>query len=277
MSSYLLSFSWGIVILLALIGWGGVVNRVLFSKYRIDWGQKAAWGIAFSIFVGGLLNVTWAISRATILVYLGAGLLYWLLDTLKTRLSVFDSLSNHIRNYRKDKIVVVGILVVFSLLLLQYGGWISTKAFDYRDDIQAFNWGDDFAAYFVFPKKMLQAGSLGPDPFSERRIVSSLGGNYFLHAFILSMLSVKNLNLIDPGLGMIIAIGLLLGYFRNKGTPKRAAVFLLLFFLLTPVPRVNTTAFVIPLILFLSFFRTLDWEDPHLCHFIYFELLFLYY
>ncbi|MHC4740230.1 MAG: hypothetical protein ACYS9Y_15075, partial [Planctomycetota bacterium] len=104
MSSYLFSFSWGIVILLALTGWGGVVNRVLFPKYRIDWGQKAAWGIAFSLFVGGLLNVTWSISRATILVYLGAGLLYWLLDTFKTRLSVFDSLSNHIRNYRKDKI-----------------------------------------------------------------------------------------------------------------------------------------------------------------------------
>jgi len=170
------------------------------------------------------------------------------------------SLSNRIYDYRKDKIVLIGIFVVFSLLLLQYGGWISTKAFDYRDDIQAFNWGDDFAAYFVFPKKMLQAGSLGPDPFSERRVVSSLGGNYFLHAFILSMLSVKNLNLIDPGLGMIIVVGLLLGYFKDKGTPKRAAVFILLFFLLTPLARVNTTAFVIPLVLFLSFFRTLDWE-----------------
>jgi hypothetical protein len=268
MTSYLFSFSWGIVVLFSLVGWGSVVSRVLFPKYRIDWGQKAAWGIAFSIFVGGILNVTWAISRATILVYLGAGLLYWLFDTFKTRLSGIGSLSNRIYDYRKDKIVVIGIFVVFSLLLLQYGGWVSAKAFDYRDDIQAFNWGDDFAAYFVFPKKMLQTGSLGPDPFSERRIVSCLGGNYFLHAFILSMLSVKNLNLIDPGLGMIIVVGLLLGYFKNKGTPKRAAVFILLFLLLTPIPRVNTTAFVIPLVLFLSFFRTLDWEGLRTGHFM---------
>ncbi len=268
MTSYFLAFSWGICILFSFIGWGNAINRIVFPKYRIDWGQKAAWGIAFSIFVGGILNVTWAISRATILVYLGAGLLYWLFDTFKTRLSGIGSLSNRIYDYRKDKIVVIGIFVVFFFLLLQYGGWVSAKAFDYRDNIQAFNWGDDFAAYFVFPKKMLQTGSLGPDPFSERRIVSSLGGNYFLHTFILSMLSVKNLNLIDPGLGMIIAIGLLLGYFKNKGTPKKAAVFILLFLLLTPIPRVNTTAFVIPLVLFLSFFRTLDWEGLRTGHFM---------
>jgi len=268
MSSYLFSFSWGIAVLFSLIGWGSAVNRVLFPKYRIDWSQKAAWGIAFSIFVGGILNVTWIISKITILVYLGVGFLYCLFDIFRTKRSGFGSLSNRIYDYRKDKIVVIGTFVVFSLLLLQYGGWISTKAFDYRDDIQVFNWHDDLAAYFVFPKKMLQAGSLGPDPFSERRIVSSLGGNYFLHAFILSMLSVKNLNLIDPGLGTIIAVGLLIGYFKNKGTPKRAAVFLLLFFLLTPVPRVNTTASVIPLVLFLSFFRTLDWEGLETSGFI---------
>jgi len=260
MSSYLFSFLWGIVILFSLVGWGSVVSRVLFPKYRIDWGQKVAWGIAFSIFVGGILNVTWAISTTTILVYLGVGLLYWLFDAFKTKLSGIGSLRNRIYDYRKDKIVVIGIFVIFFLLLLQYGGWVSAKAFDYRDDIQAFNWHDDFHGYFVFPKKMLQTGSLGPDPFSERRIVSCLGGNYFLHTFILSMLSVKNLNLIDPGLGIIIAVGLLLGYFKNKGTPKRAAVFILLFLLLTPIPKVNTTALMIPLALFLSFCRTLDWK-----------------
>jgi len=268
MSSYFFSFAWGIVILFSLIGWGSAVNRILFPKYSIDWGQKAAWGIAFSIFVGGLLNVTWTISRITILVYLGAGLLYWLFDTFKTKLSDTGSLSNRIHNYRKDKIVVVGAFVVFSLVLLQYGSWVSAKAFNWRDYYlqpslwHAFtlNGHDDFHAYLVFPEKMLQTGSMGPDPFSERRVVSSLGGQSFLQTFTLSMLSEKNLNIIEPGLGIIIAIGLLLGYFKNKGTPKKAVVFILIFFLLTPIPKVNTTALMIPFTLFLSFFRALDWE-----------------
>lgn len=271
MASYFFSFSWGIVVLFSLIGWGGVINRLFFPKGRTDWGQKAAWGVAFSIFVGGILNVTWTISRTTILVYLGVGLLFWLFDIFKTKRSDTGSLSNRIYDYRKDKIVIIGTFVVFFLLLLQYGGWISTKVFDghdRRDLFHSFNGHDDFHTYCVFPEKMIQTGSLGPDPFSETKLIASLGGQSFLHTFILSMLSVKNLNIIDPGLGIIIAVGLLLGYFKNKGTPKRAAVFILLFFLLTPVPKANISALMIPLTLFLSFFRTLDWEGLRTSHFM---------
>ncbi len=236
MTSFFLSFLWGIVIVLSLIGWGSAVNRLVFPRHRIDWGQKAAWGLAFSILVGGVLNLTWAISRAVILAYLAAGLLYWIFDIFKTGLSDIRSLSNRIHNYRKDKIAFIGFLVVFTLAILQYGNWVSAKPFNWRDYYlqpskqHTFNWHDDFHAYFVFPKKMLQAGSIGPEPFSERRLVSSLGGQAFLQTFVLSMLSEKNFNLIEPGLGIIIAVGLLLGCFRNKGTPKKAAVFILLFF-----------------------------------------------
>lgn len=251
MTSYFLAFLWGICILFSFIGWGSALNRIFFPKYRIDWGQKAAWGIAFSTFVGGILNVAWIISRATILVYLGVGLLFWLFDIFKTKLSVISLLFNPIWNCRKDKIVIIGIVAIFLLALLQYGGWISTHDFNIHDDYQG---------YLVFPNKMLQAGSMGPDPFSERRLVSSLGGHSFLHTFILSMLSEKNLNIIDPGLGIIIGIGLLLGCFKNKGVPKRAAVFILILFLLAPLPKANTTALLIPLVLFISLFRTLDWD-----------------
>jgi hypothetical protein len=253
MPSYFFSFLWGIVILFSLIGWGSAVNRVLFPKCRIDWGQKAAWGTAFSIFFGGLLNVTWTISRITILGYLGAGLfLYWLFDIFKTKPLSISLLSNRIRDYRSDKIAAVGIIVVFFIVLLQYSSWVST---------QTFNHHDDFHAYLVFPQKMLQTGSTGPDPFSERKITSSLGGQSFLQTFVLSMLSNKNINIVDCGLGMIIAVGLLLGYFKDKGTSKRAAVFILVFFLLTPPDKVNVTACVMPLALFVSLFRTLDWEE----------------
>ncbi|MBA7689424.1 hypothetical protein ES703_97931 [subsurface metagenome] len=50
MTSYFFSFSWGIGILFSLIGWGSAINRLFFPKDRTDWGQKAAWGVAFSIF-----------------------------------------------------------------------------------------------------------------------------------------------------------------------------------------------------------------------------------
>lgn len=80
MNSYLFAFFWGICILLSLIGWGGVVNRILFPKYRADWGQLAPWGVSFSIVFGGVLNVTWTINRTVILIYLGLGLIYWIFE-----------------------------------------------------------------------------------------------------------------------------------------------------------------------------------------------------
>jgi hypothetical protein len=252
MSQYVFSFLWGICILLSFIGWGGIINRVFFPKQGVDWGQKAAWGIAFSIFIGGMLNLAWLISRTTLLIYLGAGFLCWLLHIFLVRHSIINPLHNYIRNFREDKLVAVGVLVIFSLVLVQYGGLVFTKHF---------NSHDDFQAYFVFPNKMLQTGSMGPDPFSERRIVSSLGGQVFLQTFVLSACSERNLNIVDPGLGAITVIGLLLGYFRNKNIPKRVAVFTLIFFLFTPQPKANVTATVIPTALFISIFRTLDWEE----------------
>ncbi|OKH24869.1 hypothetical protein NIES593_06540 [Hydrococcus rivularis NIES-593] len=43
-TSYLFAFGWGIFILLSFIGWGGLINRILFPKDRVDWGQRSAWG-----------------------------------------------------------------------------------------------------------------------------------------------------------------------------------------------------------------------------------------
>jgi predicted small integral membrane protein len=254
MTSYFVAFSWGICIILSLVGWGGVLNRILFPKDRVGWGQRSAWGIAFSVVVGGVLNVTWTISRTVVLIYLGLGLVYWLFDFYKNRDLVLNSLSQEIRECRKDKVVFIGTLIICLLILVQYAGWVSTPL--------GFNTHDDYHGYFVFPNKMLQMGSMGPDPFSDRRLVSSLGGQTFLDTFILSTLSYKNLNLLDSGCGLIITIGLLLGYFKEKKLSKRRALLtLLLFFvLLISISKVNITRVVFALALFLSLFITLDWK-----------------
>lgn len=257
---FFLSFGWGIVIVLSMVGWGGVINRVLFSEHRLDWGQKAAWGVAFSILAGGVLNLTWAISRAVILVYLGTGLLCWIFDTFKRGLSGTGLVSKRFNNYREDKTALVGLLIVVFLVLFQYSGWVTHKPFDPNESIWVFNCHDDFHAYFVYPEKMLQAGSMGQDPFSARRVASSLGGQSFLHTFVLCILSEKNLNIIDPGLGMMIAVGLLLGYSRERGVSRMAAMFVIIFLLVIPVPKANISALMTALALFISLLRTFDWE-----------------
>jgi hypothetical protein len=263
MTSYFLAFAWGLVILVAWTGWGRVLNRILFPEARTDWGQSAAWGLALTVVVGGILNVLSYISRTTVLVYLGAGVMVWIVDLLTRRTGEVKSTSPRLSDLRSSKILaMVGALVVV-LALIQYAGSVSVSRYDSPSSPAGpvrFNQADDFQAYFVFPEKMMQLGSISPDPFSARQIESSLGGQSFLDALILSVLSVQNLHILDPGLGLFLIIGLLWGNFKETGTSLAWSLALLLMFVWMAPPTVNIASLYTGMALFLSLYRTLDWK-----------------
>ena len=262
MISYLISFFWGICLLLSLTGWGKALNHILFPNQRVDWGQRAAWGLALSLIIGGVLNATWNISPTTIFSFLGFGLIYCLVDLVNHRQSIATNLSQLFQESRQDKIILAGIAIVSFLILIQYAGWVYTGRLNFANMVYAdgFNTSDDYHAYLVFPHKMLQLGSMGLEPFSERRIVS-LGGQSFLHTFIVSVLPDTNLNIIDPGLALIITIGLIIGFFKENQASTRRVIFTILLVLLIPAPKANTTSIMLPVALFLSLFRTLDSKE----------------
>ncbi|MBE9123822.1 hypothetical protein IQ269_24240 [Tychonema sp. LEGE 07199] len=248
---YFLSFAWGIFILVSLIGWGGVVNRILFPQYRVDWGQRAAWGIAWTIIFGGLLNVTWTISQATILIYICLGALYGIIDAWANKTLIADELNRLINAFKENSFLAIGTFIAFLLAAVQYSGSVAWYNF---------NPHDDYHAYFVFPHKMLQIGSLGSDPFSERRLVSALGGQSFLHTFILSLLDERSLYLIDPGCALVVMIGLMIGYCQQKQFSKSSALLIVFAFLLISRDHTNITSILIPVCLFFSLFRVFDWD-----------------
>jgi hypothetical protein len=262
MISYLISFSWGICLLLSLTGWGKAVNHILFPNQRVDWGQRAAWGLAFSLIIGGVLNATWTISPTTIFIFLGLGLIYCLVDLVNHRQSIATNLSQLFQESRQDKIILAGIALVSFLILIQYAGWVYTGRLNFANMVYAdgFNTSDDYHAYLVFPHKMLQLGSMGLEPFSERRM-TSLGGQSFLHTFIVSVLPDTNLNIIDPSLALIITIGLIIGFLKENQASTRRVIFTILLVLLIAVPKANTTSMMLPVALFLSLFRTLDSKE----------------
>ena len=131
------------------------------------------------------------------------------------------------------------------------------KALGFSFPLLILNPHDDFHAYFVFPNKMIQSGSIGPDPYSERRMTSSLGGQYFLDAFVLAALSEENLHLIDPGLGIVLSAGLLLGYGKRRRAPEIGTITAVLLLLIIPPTTSNVTSLVVDVALFLGQFRTL--------------------
>jgi hypothetical protein len=263
-SPYLLAFGWGIFILLSLTGWGSALSWLLFRKAKTDWGQRAAWGLAFSVVIGGVLNLLSSISRATILVFLGLGVLAWIIALLIDRPSPFQNRSQVIPDLPRPKaLVMIGFFIVGFLALIRYAASVSVVRDDQHNCLVALNCFstiDDLNAYLVFPKKMLQMGSIGRDPFCARRLHSSLGGESFLDTFVLSMLSIQHLHLIDRGLGVLVVIALVWGNFKESGTsPQWCLVTLLLFLLLSP-PAINISSIYTGVALFLSLYRTLAWK-----------------
>jgi hypothetical protein len=137
------------------------------------------------------------------------------------------------------------------IILFQYAGWVTTNQFHRVDD---------YFGYLVFPEKMIQMGSMGPDPFSGRRMGASLGGQSFLHTFVLSLFSEQNLRIIDPGITSIVVVGLILGFLQENKISPRKSLLILLPAIATIPPARNSTAMIVSTVLLLSLFRTLNWE-----------------
>ncbi len=258
MSSYFFAFLWGIVILFSLIGWGTIINHLLFPKNQTGWGQKATWGMAFSICMGGIFNLTSTISQTTILIYLGLGFLFWIIYSFSDCNPIINSWKKIFDDWQKNRGFLIGFLIISLLIFIQYAGWVYSHRF---------HPGDDIGGYFIFPNQMLQIGSLEADPFNARRLITSLGGQAFLQTFILSVLDEKNLNLIDPGIALLITILLIIEHCYNKNINKSSIIFLLFIFLLIPYPRTNTTSSLTATALFLSLFMTLEWNGLKLTNF----------
>jgi len=48
--------AWGALIVLSLVGWGWVVARLFFRRTR-SYGLATCLGLAFAVFLGGILNL----------------------------------------------------------------------------------------------------------------------------------------------------------------------------------------------------------------------------
>ncbi len=89
----------------------------------------------------------------------------------------------------KNSLTLIGFGAVFALL-------IAIVMF-IRIFYPVFNIYDDYAAYLPFIKKLAFSGTLGQEPFSERRLISSLDAYYYLNAATLYFLPMQFARLFD--------------------------------------------------------------------------------
>jgi len=234
------------LIYLALIGWGDLAVRALRLRDRVDPGLRGAWGIALLIALGGPLNLLAWISPSVMRGLLALGLLAGgsLLWGERARLGA--GWRQAVASLRRDRLALVLLPLVLALLVLQLG----------VSDALAFNPHDDQHAYLVFPVQMLEVGGMTTDPFNLRRLISSLGGQSFLHAFSLALLGVEQLNALERGVAVLALLGLIAGHARQRELGLRGALALAAGLLLLHVPAVNTSSVLTGSVGFYALLRT---------------------
>ena len=119
---------------------------------------------------------------------------------------------------------------------------------------------DDYLAYLVYPQKLLATGALGFEPFSERRLLTSLGGLYFLQTLVLAGGGFFFLHIIDPALGLALTLLLLLAAMARRRVALSWRLGVVLFALLLVPTILNLTAILLPLALILFVYLLLDFD-----------------
>lgn len=250
---------WGVLLAASFAGWGTLLGRLLSPGRTLDAGLRAALGLALTVAVGGIFNLASWISRTGVLLWVVGGLGGVVVDLLRKKKRI--SASAETGPERSGPIAFVALVFVAVSSGILFAGSVNGRiwaGFEYRD----FDLHDDEQSYLVYPRKMLERGGLGAEPFDTRRLVV-LGGQSLLHAFVAVLFPPRTTHLLDAGVGLLISLGVLWGAGRARGLSRAAASLPLLALLLLPVAtaRGNTTSLLTGTALLLAAFRLVD-ERP---------------
>jgi hypothetical protein len=237
------SLLWCGLIFVAIMGWGALLLR-LCGRSRPGVVLSAASGFGMATLLGGLLDALRLITVPVLtgFVLVGAGLFILLLARdlragLTKDLSAADAPSEG-----KANRVAKGLLCVFWLVLcLRLVASVHTPYYQEQDD---------YGYHLGAPLKMLAEHRMPDDPFSERRIITSVGGYQFFNGLVLAVLPLEDLQMADRALGLLLTAMVALALARRFGlTPLQRAAFVL-FVIATPQLQFNLTFVVLPSALF---------------------------
>lgn len=186
------------IVILAFWGYGSLVAKLFMPGAPPNaCGLKATLGLALTVAMGGWMNYFAIISHKSLHLLLLGGCMFAVAFLIRDWREVFRLLNDACCDFMKQKPLIViaaaNVMLLLSVLFI-------------NASFLGFNSHDDLQGYFAFPTKMLQLGALGDDPFSERRIVTSLGGKYFLDALVLADFGYDSLHLMDRSVGLLILL-----------------------------------------------------------------------
>jgi hypothetical protein len=250
-ASFLWALVWAWLLLVSFTGWGRFTGK-LFRLPRIPASVACSIGIASIVFLSGWLNLIHAIYPGVLFALTAIGLLLYIaLHSQRPEeyrwLRLWKSMSQWSR-----------LLIVITLLILALRVAATVRLGEFRID-------DDGSGYLVFPQKMLAAHHFAFDPFSDRRVISSLGGSYILQAFVIVATSLTHIGMADRAFGLVLIFFALLDIGVAFGLSALQIATMELIAYLVPQETFNLTFTILPIALFLTMiwiiFATPDQEE----------------
>ena len=229
---------------MSFIGWGVSLAR-LFRLPR-DVGSTGCLGVSLAVCYGGVVDLLAVGGQLTTVGFVAVGAV---VGVAQVRSLELDGFSGLLPRSLPARLVLAAIVL---LAVVGIAGHIYYADYDVYDD---------YLAYLVYPQKLLQTGLLGFEPFSERRLLTSLGGLYFLQALVLVGSGFFYLHTIDPAFGLALVLLLLLAAMARRRVASSWRIGVLLFALLLMPTILNLTAILLPLALALFVYLLLE-ADP---------------
>jgi len=238
---FLFALGWAIVLLISFTGWGRLVGKLAHIE-RLPTSVACSLGIAATVFLGGMLNLAQAIYPGVLFGLAALGVLAYaaLLKERpdKYRWGRWDAASPSARNRTR-------ILLVATLVILAFRVAANVRLAKYNNY-------DDGQGYMVFPGNMLAYHHVDPGPFSDRHIISSVGGGYLLQAMVISATSIANIGMADRVFGLMLLFAALWDLGTALGLQLEQIALLEFLAYLVPQQTDNLTFTILPVSLLLS-------------------------
>jgi hypothetical protein len=239
---------WGVMLLVSFAGWGAWLARRLMRGVDLDLALRAAWGMALTLAVGGLLALVGLARRPVLIVWTAGGLVL-------AASAAVQRVGDRARRARE----LTREAGWYTLLAAALGG--VTLFLALGGVAHSFpNPSDDWPAYLPLVHKLLQTGTL-IEPFSVRRM-AAYGGQTLLQAFALIVARDTQIQLFDGGICLVLAVGLIFGAARaTRGSSWTVLLLAACVPLMLPDNRANSASEVSGVVGFLALWRTIAVVD----------------
>ena len=236
--------TWLAFLVFAASGWGWLARRALRLD-DLDFGLRAACGVAAYVAVTGVLVMIGVCSRPVVLALLALGAAGFAWREWVTAQPLWASAREAARFARAHPVVAWAAVAIGALALYHVLGAVVR--------LDRNPWDDDIA-YTPLAKRLLDAGNL-VEPFSFRRL-AAYGGQTSLAALAGARGSLANVQMIDQGLCFALFLLLAVGYARALRTTALWLGVLALVVVALPDSSINTASYWSGALVFFALYRT---------------------